>query len=258
MMNFKNYDEKDFVAFKIPWDKNTYTGWILSIILILIIILLLPFYNLEPPRPIELQRNVIPIELLSFGQGDGTGGNKGNLSEEGKAYKGPTTTNQLEDAKIATDSKNFKKSDIQPEDATYLKPSGNPSTNEQNNQNERGSDSRNIGKANGDAFGSGLGDKGFGNGSGRGFGDIDWGGGGNRIVIYKKIPQYPPGVNASGTIRIQFTVLQDGTIDKMFPLEKADPRLEKAAMDALRQWRFNSISQNVVQVGIITLNFKLH
>jgi TonB family protein len=257
-MKFKNYDEKEFISFKLPWDKNTYTGWGLSIVVILIIIFLIPFYNLEPPQSIELQRNVVPIELLSFGEGDGTGGNKGNLSEEGKAYKGKETTNQLEDARIAAKSSNVSKSKINPEDAAFVQPSKNPPTSEKSNQQDMGSDNRNIGKTNGDPFGSGLGDKGFGGGSGRGFGDIDWGGGGNRIVIYKKIPEYPSGVNSSGTIKIQFTVLQDGTIDKMYPLEKADPRLEKVAMDALRQWRFNAIAQNIVQVGVITLSFKLH
>ncbi|OGU56462.1 MAG: hypothetical protein A2X64_03365 [Ignavibacteria bacterium GWF2_33_9] len=254
-MNFNNYDEKPFMSFRIPWDRNTYFSWITSVIIFLILIFLMKLFDLNPPQEIVLQKNVVPIELLYFGDGDGTGGNKGNLTEEGRKAKGPETTNQLEDARIAAVSSNRNTSDVNPEDAAYLRPSGNPSSDE--NQQERGSDSRSIGSGDGDAFGSGLGEKGFGSGSGRGFGDIDWGGGGNRVVLFKKVPQYPPGVATSGTIKIQFTVLQDGTIDKMYPLEKADPRLERAAMDALRQWRFNKISENIVQVGIITLTFKL-
>lgn len=255
-MNFNNYDEKPFVSFKLPWDRNTYLSWIIAVIICILVVIFMKLFDLEAPQAITLQRNVVPIELLSFGEGDGTGGNKGNLTEEGKKLKGPATTNQLEDARIAAKSNNNKTSNVNPEDAAYFNPSGNPASDKQNQQ-DKGSDSKSIGNPQGDAFGSGLGDKGFGSGSGKGFGDIDWGGGGNRVVLFKKIPQYPPGVNTSGTIKIQFTVLQDGTIDRMFPLEKADPRLEKAAMDALRQWKFNSISQNVIQVGVITLSFKL-
>lgn len=255
-MSFNNYDEKTYVSFQFPWDRNTYSSWFFSVIVVILLVLLMQSFDLNPPREIELQRNVVPIELLSFGEGDGTGGNKGNLTEEGQKLKGPATANQLEDARIAARSNNQNQSNINPEDAAYLTPSGNPSS-DKDNQQDKGSDSKSIGNPEGDAFGSGLGDKGFGSGSGRGFGDIDWGGGGNRVVLFKKVPQYPAGVNTSGTIKIQFTVLMDGTIDKMYPLEKADPRLERAAMDALRQWRFNSISQNVVQVGIITLTFKL-
>jgi TonB family protein len=255
-MSFNNYDEKPFVSFRFPWDRNTYLSWTVSVIIVILFVLFTTKFNLEQPAAIELQRNVVPIELLSFGDGDGTGGNKGNLTEEGQKLKGPATSNQLEDARIAAKSNNTNPSNVNPEDAAYLRPSGNPASDNENQQ-DKGSDSKSIGNPDGDPFGSGLGDKGFGSGSGKGFGDIDWGGGGNRVVLFKKVPQYPPGVNTSGTIKIQFTVLQDGSIDKMYPLEKADPRLEKAAMDALRQWRFNPISQNTVQVGIITLTFKL-
>lgn len=255
-MSFNNYDEKPFVSFRFPWDRITYSSWVVSVIIFILFIFFTKLFDLNPPNEISLQRNVVPIELLYFGEGDGTGGNKGNLTEEGQKLKGPATSNQLEDARIAAKSNNPNQSNVNPEDAAYLRPSGSPSS-EKDNQQEKGSDSRSIGSPDGDAFGSGLGEKGFGSGSGKGFGDIDWGGGGNRVVLFKKVPQYPPGVNASGTIKIQFTVLQDGTIDKMYPLEKADPRLERAAMDALRQWRFNPINQNVVQVGVITLTFKL-
>jgi len=256
MTNFR-FDSEEYLSFKIPFDKYTYGGWLLAVIILLVLVLLVPFVELEPPQPIELQRNTVTIELLSFGYGDGTGGNKGNLAEEGKALKGNESTNQLADAQIAAQSTRRTSSIIEPDQTSIIRPSANPGTNESAINTSVGTDKRNLGKDDGDVFGSGLGDKGFGKGAGHGFGDIDWGGGGNRIVIYKKVPEYPPGVTASGTIRIQFTVLRDGTVDKMFPLEKADPRLERAAMDALRQWRFNPIQENIVQVGIITLTFKL-
>lgn len=256
MSNFR-FDSEEYVSFKIPFDKNTYGSWLLAVVILILLVLIAPLVELEPPRPIELQKNAVTIELLSFGYGDGTGGNKGNLAEEGKSFKGNESNNQLADAQIAAKSNQRTSSTLDPDQTSNIRPSANPGTNESSDRQTGGVDKRNIGKDDGDVFGSGLGDKGFGKGAGHGFGDIDWGGGGNRIVVYKKVPEYPPGVSASGTIRIQFTVLRDGTVDKMFPLEKADPRLERAAMDALRQWKFNPIQDNIVQVGIITLTFKL-
>ena len=256
-MSKYRFDETEFVSFKLPFDKNTYISWLLSVAILTILVLMLYLFRLEPPKPIELQTNATTIELLNIGLGDGTGRSSGNYQEEGDAHKGKEATNELEDAQIASASNRQTKSNIAPEETSNLVTTSNPSTNDVSDSREVSNSKKNVGTAEGDPFGRGMGDEGFGSGAGHGYGDIDWGGGGNRIVVYKKIPQYPEGVNASGTIRLQFTVLQDGTIDKIFPIEKADPRLEKAAIEALRQWKFNSISENKVQVGIITLKFRL-
>jgi TonB family protein len=58
-------------------------------------------------------------------------------------------------------------------------------------------------------------------------------------------------------IRIRFTVAKDGTIISMLPLQKGEPNLEKAAMNALRQWRFNPLKDDKIMFGIITFTFKL-
>jgi len=52
-------------------------------------------------------------------------------------------------------------------------------------------------------------------------------------------------------------VRKDGTVTSMVPLQKADPALEKAAMDALRQWRFNPIQEDIEMEGRIPFTFRL-
>jgi TonB family protein len=44
----------------------------------------------------------------------------------------------------------------------------------------------------------------------------------------------------------------------MYPLQKGDPMLERSAMDALRQWRFNPLKSNTEMYGIITFTFRLN
>jgi protein TonB len=255
-MNYNRIDNKESFNIKIPWDRNTYLGFFISAVLSILVVLIASMFNLHQPTLYEPKSNVIPIELLIFGEGDGTGMSKGNLTEEGEAHKGKLPANQLEDAKIAATGKVSSNSKLNPEDANVV-PSKSLALADKSDPNAQGSDRENVGNPKGSELGKGLGDKGYGAGLGKGLGDIEWGGGGNRIVLQKKIPTYPAGVNTSGTIRIKFTVLPDGTVDKMIPLEKADPRLERAAMDALRQWRFNPIKDNIAMEGIITMAFKL-
>jgi protein TonB len=255
-MNYNKLDNKESFSIKIPWDRNTYLGFTISVLLSTILVFLASLFTMKQPKIYEQKSNVIPNELMIFGEGDGTGMSKGNLTQEGESHKGKLPTNQLEDAKISTNGKVSSTTKLNPEDGNVI-PSKNVSIADKSDPNANGSDKENIGNPKGSELGRGLGNKGSGAGLGTGLGDIEWGGGGNRVVLQKKIPVYPQGVNNSGTIRIKFTVLPDGTVDKMIPLEKADPRLERAAMEALRQWRFNPIKDNVAMEGIITMAFKL-
>jgi len=251
-------DEKQ-INFQIPWDSNTALGFAISLSLYIVFLLISSFVYFTIPTSAVVERaKTIPIELLSFGDGDGTGISKGNLSQEGAALKGPTPTNPLEDASKATKTKFTDKSTLEdPTLASRLNPTQVLSSNENNTENKQGSASKNIGTANGSPDGTGLGEKGSGPGLGLGYGDIEWGGGGNRTVLQKKIPVYPRGANTSAQIKIKFTVSFDGTVISMLPLQKGDPILEKAAMDALKQWRFNRLKEQKEMYGIITFTFKL-
>ncbi len=251
------YENVEEFNLKIELDKNTTISFFIATPIVLFLIYLLVFIKDIDPEARAVKYNLVPVELLNFGHGDGTGKSKGNLAVEGAAHKGRNPSSNLHDAETATASR--KKT------ATT-----NADINTSNNiktvsdigagkkaKNNGGVSTKNVGIKNGATDGTGLGNFGRGRGLGEGFGDIEWGGGGSRFVLSKKPPRYPKGVNTSADIKIKFTVLKDGTVASMIPLKKADPALERAAMDALRQWRFNPIDEDIEMVGIIPFRFRL-
>lgn len=251
-------DEKSDFQFKIPWHPNTAKGLAVAIPLTFLLLLLLNIIRDPQPEARQLISNTVPLELLSFGYGDGTGMSKGNLSREGVAHKGKLPETELNDAEIAAKTKLAKVSattDIT--ESSNIIARNEISSSDKQTSSDFGTSSRNIGSPDGEDWGTGLGTRGTGPGKGEGFGDIEWGGGGNRVVLVKKIPTFPPGVNTSAQIKIRFTVRPDGTVGSIVPLQKADPRLERAAIEALRQWRFNPIKEDIEMVGIIPFTFRL-
>jgi protein TonB len=90
--------------------------------------------------------------------------------------------------------------------------------------------------------------------------DIDWGGKGTRKIYSFILPQYPDGVKKEVNIKLQFTILPDGTVGTIIPKMKADTRLENAAINSLRQWRFEALSSNqrqAEQTAIIVFPYRL-
>ena len=90
--------------------------------------------------------------------------------------------------------------------------------------------------------------------------DIDWGGKGTRKIYSLILPQYPEGVKKEVNIKLQFTILPDGTVGTIIPKMKADTRLENAAINSLRQWRFEALSSNQRQVeqnAVIVFPYRL-
>ena len=90
--------------------------------------------------------------------------------------------------------------------------------------------------------------------------DIDWGGKGTRKIYSFILPQYPDGVKKEVNIKLQFTILPDGTVGTIIPKIKADTRLENAAINSLRQWRFEALSSNqrqVEQSAVIVFPYRL-
>ena len=90
--------------------------------------------------------------------------------------------------------------------------------------------------------------------------DINWGGKGTRKIYSWPLPKYPEGVQKEINIRLQFTILPDGSVGSIIPKTKADTKLENAAINALRQWRFEPLSQNqkqVEQTAVIVFPYRL-
>ena len=105
---------------------------------------------------------------------------------------------------------------------------------------------------------AGQGNKAEGEGS---FGyDIDWGGQGQRRIYSYIIPDYPDGVNKEIDIRLRFSILPDGTVGNILLLTKADTRLENAAINSLRQWRFEALApgqKQSEQTAVIVFPYRL-
>jgi hypothetical protein len=259
MLRKPEYERETAVQIKIPWDLNTARGFGVSLTIILLFLLIAPMMYLAPAADRNLPVNSVPLMLLNFGDGDGTGKSKGNLTKEGAARKGMQSTSPLEDANLPAKTKlNPKAAQEMDYSAGTPKPVDKlASTSKNKNESEIGTGTKDIGSSNGVTDGQGLGTRGTGKGKGSGFGDIEWGGGGNRIVLNKPLPKFPSGVNYNAELKFKFTVLPDGTVGRIVPLQKADPRLEAAALAALRQWRFNVLKQDVVMEGIIPLTFVL-
>ena len=79
-----------------------------------------------------------------------------------------------------------------------------------------------------------------------------------RTITSKIIPQYPEGIQKNISVKIEFNVLRDGSVSDLIIVQKADPELEKISLDALKKWKFNSISKDVIQKGKITFIFQLN
>ncbi len=112
--------------------------------------------------------------------------------------------------------------------------------------------------ANSNVSSPGKGNKASGNGS---FGyDIDWGGKGQRKIYSYILPTYPQGVEKEIDIRLRFSIMPDGTVGVIVPLIKADTRLENAAINSLRQWRFEPLDPNqkqLSQTAVIVFPYRL-
>ncbi len=84
------------------------------------------------------------------------------------------------------------------------------------------------------------------------------------IKIIKKVaPAYPAEAkkkHITGKVVLDVTVNEQGKVSATKTKESADPSLEKAAIDAVKQWEFDPVKVNgkpVAVITTITLNFAL-
>jgi len=260
MIQSSRHETDTNIQFKIPWDSNTAKGFFGSIVITIIAIMIFNTIKFSAPKAKIIEHNTIPLTVLNFGSGDGTGLKSGNLTEEGQKARGKAPTMNLEDAKLAAPNTKTSNQTSNTQDLTSnLKPVKDFSSENKVDKTARpGNDAESVGDPkNGDRMGSGLGNRGSGKGLGDGLGDIDWGGGGNRTVLHKPLPKMPNGVKSSAQIVLRFRVLSDGTVSGVVPVQKADPELEKAAIDALKKWRFNPINGDIIMEGTIPMTFIL-
>jgi len=79
----------------------------------------------------------------------------------------------------------------------------------------------------------------------------------NRKILNKIIPSYPDDVQQSAKVKIKFDVMPDGSITNIVIIQKAEPKLEFNSLSAISKWKFNPISQDIVQKGVITFIYEL-
>jgi TonB family protein len=80
-----------------------------------------------------------------------------------------------------------------------------------------------------------------------------------RQVIFQPPPPTAT-VESETDIELRFWILPNGTVSRVVPLKKSDPRLEALATNYLRQWRFNPLPREAEQDeqwGIIPFKFRI-
>ena len=89
----------------------------------------------------------------------------------------------------------------------------------------------------------------YGNGAGGGIGySMKWLQGGMRRKLAGDLPKYPSGTKVEAEIRLYAVVTPDGSIEALHPAQKADSRLEDAALKEVRYWRFEPLKASQPQV----------
>lgn len=87
---------------------------------------------------------------------------------------------------------------------------------------------------------------------------LQWEGDLDRTPQIQPLPSNP--TNDEATITIRFEVRPDGSLGRVFPVQKMNPELEREVMRTLRSWRFSRLPSGVPQEpqwGTITFRFVL-
>jgi hypothetical protein len=255
------FHQEEVVSFKFPWEPNTARGFFYACCFALLLLLIFAILQISPGHEMhDVEPTTVPIELMNFGDGDGSGLSKGNLSREGRLMKGSKPEMNLESTSIAAQKANSKPILAQdPTQSANLKPIDKFTSNASDAKNATGSDAKTVGNPLGAKDGTGMGLTGTGPGFGWGLGNIDWGGGGGRRPSKDKLPMpnYKPGGNlVKLEIKVDILVDKDGMTRILRFSQKGNPELENAIEKALKQWTFNKIDKNVVQKGTVTFIFK--
>lgn len=223
-------------------EKNRQSPYLLSVIFHLIILGLFVLFNTEDVGEIKY----IEVGFGSgFGTGTGGGGGGGQIieetKEEPKITEEKVTNEPLKKIEEKIVDKSAKKETA---DLTNVK---------------KTTTVKDTVKGFGNPGDGGFGPGGPGTGGFGGFG-FDWGGRGTRKILYWEKPIFPAEVTKSVDIKIRFIILPDGSVVSAMPLIKADTRLEDAAINAIKSWRFEPLKTQQLQyeqVVVITIPFRV-
>lgn len=247
------YNDSPTVQIRFVWNPQAVRGFVVACIVLSIVLLISMCTSYKPAEPYRVVSRNVPLTLLVFGEGDGTGARKGNLSEEGAAQRGLESPNPLLDAQRSASS-NGRTQITDPTQSARLIPTKD--LGKDGRLRDDASSDHTTGMKDGKEDGTGLNWVGSGPGKGLGYGDVDWGGGGNRTVVSKPMPRFPAGT-LNTAVKLRFRVMADGTVSLVWPMRRGgNPAVDQEAMRALKQWRFNRLSTDVEMEGTITFVFK--
>jgi len=226
--------------------KSSRISYTISFVLHAIVILLFLLINLS--------FDYVPSEYveLSFGISDQTGssGAQGNKINIIKEIPKPSEKEQSKEKNPEVKEVDLPIA-VNTEDENVIKPANNEKEAAEENNEKNTETVASNSKSSEEGNSSVEGNFGF---------DIDWGGKGTRKIYSFILPQYPDGVKKEVNIKLQFTILPDGTVGTIIPKMKADTRLENAAINSLRQWRFEALSSNqrqIEQTAVIIFPYRL-
>lgn len=228
------------------WNLNKSITISLFVHLILLILFAFIKYNIDYPIQDYIE--------IGFGN-SGTMSSAGAIGTQLQEVEKNMTNQELQQSKQAS----IEEKEIKLPEVKNVNPEETPISTPKNKDKDISSTSnnKNLEKESKTSSES-IGNKTAGDGS---FGfDIDWGGRGARRIYSYSLPEYPGGVQKEIDIKLRFSILPDGTVGNIFLLTKADTRLEEAAVNSLRQWRFEPIpktQKQIEQIAIIVFPYRL-
>jgi len=209
------------------YDKSQKLSYIISFSAHILVMVIMFFINFS----IEIDEDeFVTIGFGTFGKTSSTGRvAEAETKKEDKKIDLPVAKNKDTDNVISQEAPKEKKEDPPKKEV--------PAVEEDDTKGDEDS-------------GSGEGSYGF---------EIDFGGKGKRKIYSYSLPAYPAGVSKEIDVKLKFSILPDGSVGRIIPLIKADTRLEMAAINSLRQWRFEPIanSSRAEQNAIITFPYRL-
>ncbi|MGC8595337.1 MAG: energy transducer TonB [Candidatus Kryptoniota bacterium] len=264
------------------YSRNFFRGLFLSIILhalfIGLLILYAPIYH-QPPEveriimPVESNIKIIEIQLTNGKKGGmdyaGSGGGQGTMpGKAGAAFGKPKLTGNS--SSTLTPNASVVPRSLQgpgindiagiSRPPVYFDSLSGYSGSALSGEGAGGGEGTGIGNRMGNGAGF-TGKPGFGGGIGNKFlpgnplnnsaggtpYEIAWNGV-SRAILRGERPVFPAGVEHGGTVKIKIVVDPDGNVKSMVPVEKADSRLEEAAMAAIRTWKFSKLPSGYAKV----------
>lgn len=213
-----------------------------------------PFNAYQRPDTLSL-----PITLMDLGPAGGGGGSPDRTEPIGSAKKGsPDATLTLPKQAAALTPKQIGKVKLVAD--VKKKETGKAIRDTTKHTERAGGESGQHWKGIGDKSTSGSGGEGIGRGMGSGVGDFAAEGMGGRGWTVRPTARYPNNAEVSGSVKLRFTVLPDGSISTITPIRSPNKALLDAAIAGLRRARARALpatSPQIPQQATITYNFVL-